>query len=141
MKRQVLTAMAGWLILEMAAFALVIAALGVSGAGLFGAADRPMSEAEAARELATLPPVTARASPPAENPPAPPGKLVSTALGSARLTCAGDTPNIEYVSPDPGFSYSFKKVTGVLYILIAGEGKTVQIETRCPAGGPQVAIS
>jgi hypothetical protein len=136
MKRRVLTAMAGWLVVATVAFALVIAALGVSGAGPFAAGGRPISEADAAAELAQLST--------APEPPAAPtdgitpnGKLVVTDNGTARLDCTKNIPTIEYVSPAPGHSYSVKP-TGLpgheLVILISGSPNSAQISATCVQG-------
>lgn len=135
MKRRVLTAMAGWLVVATVAFALVIAALGVSGAGPFAGGDKPLSEADAAAELARLSTEPDQPAPPTDG-ITPNGKLVVTDNGTARLDCTKNVPTIEYVSPAPGHSYSVKKVgppVPELVILISGSPNSAQITATCVA--------
>jgi hypothetical protein len=136
-------ALAGWLVVAVVAFALVLTVLGFSGAGMFDSTDRPMSAADAAQLLANLP-----------SAPVPPGGAgvsadsvgipVVTSAGTARITCQGGTPEIVYVSPAPGFSYS-EKPTSVpvptVYILIAGQPNSVQIAATCPNGLAKATVS
>jgi hypothetical protein len=144
MQRRVLTAVAGWCAAAVVAFALVLVALGVSGTGLFGTTDRPLSEADAAAMLAGLPSTTE------QHPTAPSdtdqasGTSVVTSSGTARIDCVAGTPRIEYISPAPGFSYSTKAVTlpePMLYILISGGPGTVQVAANCVHGRAHATTS
>lgn len=99
-------AVTGWLAVTAVAFALVLAALDISGTGMLSSADQPLSEAGAAALLASLPSTTAPPAPPSGQPSA--GTVVATAHGSVRLGCVGATPVVEYANPAPGSGYNMK---------------------------------
>ena len=137
MLRRILVAVAGWLAVAAIAFTLVLAALGVSGTGMFNSTDQPLSEAAAASMLAALPSTTAAAPQPDGQQGA--GTLVTTAYGTARLGCSGNTPVLEYVNPAPGYSYNMKpsiEVVPTLSILLG----PAEIVAVCKAGRPDFYI-
>ncbi|MFI7597794.1 hypothetical protein [Actinoplanes sp. NPDC049681] len=122
MNRRTLLVTAGWAGAAVLAVLVGIAAIGVIGADLTDAGSRPRSEAQVARELASLPssvPAVPSASPSRPSPrptasapasqgsgdaPAAVSRTLATRGGTVVARCAGGRPQIVTMSPAPGFS-------------------------------------
>lgn len=118
MNRRTLLVIAGWAGAAVLAVLVGIAAIGVIGADLTDAGTRPRTEAQVARELASLPstvPPVPSGSPSRPSPrpsasqaageaPVAVSRTLATRGGTVVARCAGGRPRIVTMSPAPGFS-------------------------------------
>ncbi len=93
---------AGWLLAAVVTAGAATVALDVVGAGLLGPQDRPLSAADVARALETVPAgTTPPPATPSSSAPAPRGLAVPG--GTLVATCAAGQVTLMSWSPDPGF--------------------------------------
>lgn len=142
-----MTATIGWFAVALAALALVVIALNMSGVGPFSPANRPISQAQAESLLADVPSAAHTAVVP--TPPSGPATaanetVVVTAGGTVGISCSGDTARVDYESPTPGYIYTLLNSGAGGPTLIAAltrDRDLIAISAYCTAGEPKVKVS
>jgi hypothetical protein len=98
---------AGWAVAAVVTAAVGTAALDIVGAGILGPANRPLSQAEVARDLAGASarpsPPSASSTPPSSSQSGPAPRGLSTTGGSLVAICDGDVVTLQSWSPAQGF--------------------------------------
>jgi hypothetical protein len=138
---------AGWAVVAVATAAVGTAALDIAGAGILGPDNRPLTQAEVARELAGASARPSTSTPPASTPlsptpssPAPRG--LTTTGGSLVAACDGDVVTLQSWSPAQGFRADddIERGPGPSASLKFKRGhEEYEITVSCQAGEPKVS--
>jgi serine/threonine-protein kinase len=136
---------AGWAVVAVATAAVGTAALDIVGAGILGPDNRPLSQADVARELAAARPAPATPSPSSAPPsspqsgPAPRG--LSATGGSLVVICDGDVVTLQSWSPAQGFRADddIERGPGPAASLKFKRGREeYEVTATCRAGEPHI---
>jgi serine/threonine-protein kinase len=136
---------AGWAVAAVATAAVGTAALDIVGAGILGPDNRPMSQADVARDLASAsarPSTAPSSTPPSTTPSSPAPRGLATTGGSLVVTCEGDVVTLKSWSPSPGFRADddTERGPGPSASLKFKRGhEEYEITVTCQAGEPHVA--
>lgn len=103
MNRRGLLMAAGWLLAAVATAGVGTVALDVVGAGILGPQNQPMSAADVARALETVPPSTTPTPPTTASSSAPAPRGLTVPGGTLVAECVGDQVTLKSWSPDPGY--------------------------------------
>ncbi|MEV8507759.1 hypothetical protein AB0368_23465 [Actinoplanes sp. NPDC051475] len=147
MNRRTLLVTAGWAGAAVLAVLVGIAAIGVIGADLTDAGSRPRTEAQVARELASVPSPVPSASPSRPSPrpsasqaagdaPVAVSRTLATRGGTVVARCAGGRPQIVTMSPAPGFSLHEQGSTEGEFRSTSDNHDRVKFTIVCSGGRP-----
>ncbi|MEV4637198.1 hypothetical protein AB0J80_07580 [Actinoplanes sp. NPDC049548] len=153
MNRRTLLVTAGWAGAAVLAVLVGIAMIGDIGADLTDAGSRPRTEAQVARELASLPsaaPSVPSASPARSRPapsvsqatgasPAAVSRTLATRGGTVVARCVAGRSQIVTMSPAPGFSLHEQDGNEGEFRSTSDNHDRVKFEVVCSSGRPALA--